>query len=221
MKVIGEYSFNRGKEVMEQQYPTELAEALRTIELVDAFSHKDKVCKEKTKEGELLFRPSGLNEAFKKNFLSMGWKPLKVQCTYSTQYYVDGYTPPPNVGRAAYREIDFVKNQVGVEVQFGKYAFMVYDVAAKMTIFHRLGYIQVGIEIVPGKELQKEMSSGVSYFEQFVWDLDNRGISDIDIPVLVFGIAQDPDRGSRAAMPDRSPKQMKLFTLEEQGDESI
>ncbi|HIQ00710.1 MAG TPA: restriction endonuclease, partial [Anaerolineales bacterium] len=28
----------------------------------------------------------------------------------------------------------------------------------------------------------------VSYFEQFVWDLEQRGVSDIDIPVLVLGI---------------------------------
>ena len=32
------------------------------------------------------------------------------------------------------------------------------------------------------------MSTGVSYFEQFVWDLETRGVADIDIPVLIFGI---------------------------------
>jgi len=32
------------------------------------------------------------------------------------------------------------------------------------------------------------MSTGVSYFEQFVWDLNHRGVSDIDIPVLIIGI---------------------------------
>ncbi len=31
-------------------------------------------------------------------------------------------------------------------------------------------------------------STGVSYFEQFVWDLETRGVSNIDIPVLVLGI---------------------------------
>jgi len=33
------------------------------------------------------------------------------------------------------------------------------------------------------------MSSGVSYFEQFVWDLETRGVSDIDIPVLILGVS--------------------------------
>lgn len=76
----------------------------------------------------------------------------------------------------------------GVEVQFGKYAFMVYNVCAKMTIFHKLGYIDTGIEIVPIKQFSEQMSTGVSYFEQFVWDLEHRGVSDIDIPVLILGI---------------------------------
>ena len=88
----------------------------------------------------------------------------------------------------AYREMDFVRDRVGVEVQFGKYAFMVYNVCAKMTIFHNEGVIDVGVEIVPLKELASEMSTGVSYFEQLVWDLEHRGVSDIDIPVLILGI---------------------------------
>ncbi len=66
---------------------------------------------------------------------------------------------------------------------------MVYNVCAKMTIFHNLGVIDVGIEIVPVKDFVSEMSSGISYFEQFVWDLKQRGVADIDIPVLILGLA--------------------------------
>jgi hypothetical protein len=84
--------------------------------------------------------------------------------------------------------MDFVKRKLGIEVQLGKYSFMVYNVAAKMTIFKNLGYIDTGIEIVPVKALADEMSSGVSYFEQLVWDLENRGEADIDIPVMIIGI---------------------------------
>ena len=42
---------------------------------------------------------------------------------------------------------------------------------------------------MPIKELAESMSTGVSYFEQFVWDLEHRGVSDIDIPVLIYGIS--------------------------------
>jgi len=84
--------------------------------------------------------------------------------------------------------MDFIKDALGVEVQFGKYSFMVYNVAAKMTIFRNLGHIDAGVEIVPVKRFAAEMSSGVSYFEQFVWDLEQRGIADIDVPVLILGV---------------------------------
>jgi hypothetical protein len=92
------------------------------------------------------------------------------------------------VTKGQFREMDFLKDNVGVEVQFGKYAFMVYNVCVKMTIFHNLGFINAGVEIVPLKEFADEMSSGVSYFEQIVWDLEHRGVADIDIPVLVLGV---------------------------------
>ncbi len=65
---------------------------------------------------------------------------------------------------------------------------MVYNVAAKMTIFSNLGIIDTGVEIVPMAQLVKQMSSGVSFFEQFVWDLEKRGTSNIDTPVLILGI---------------------------------
>ena len=73
----------------------------------------------------------------------------------------------------------------------GKYAFMAYDISSKMPISQQKGYINVGIEIVPMKTFADEMSTGVSYFEHIIWDLENRGVSDLDIPVLVIGIDVD------------------------------
>ena len=57
-----------------------------------------------------------------------------------------------------------------------------------MTIFRNLNKIDTGIEIVPVKHLADNMSTGVSYFEQFAWDLTQRGISNIDIPVYIIGV---------------------------------
>ncbi len=65
---------------------------------------------------------------------------------------------------------------------------MVYDVCAKITIFKNEGIIDAGVEIVPVKKLADEMSSGVSYFEQFAWDLNYRGVSNIDTPLYILGI---------------------------------
>ena len=84
--------------------------------------------------------------------------------------------------------MDFVKKRLRVEVQFGKYAFITYNVSAKMTIFHNRNVIDIGVEIVPMKNMADQMSTGVSYFEQIKWDLENREVADIDIPVIVMGI---------------------------------
>ncbi len=137
--------------------------------------------------GDMLYSPAALNAAFKRQLYSKNWRSVRVKCDYPTKFYLPGYRPKGLHG-GAFREMDFIKEKLGVEVQFGKYSFMVYNVAAKMTIFRNLGHIDAGIEVVPVKALVESMSSGVSYFEQFVWDLEARGTSNIDIPVLILGI---------------------------------
>lgn len=191
MIVGGIYSFNKGREVVEANYAAELAEVQQVLKFINSSVFKLKISKEKTMLGRALYDPGALNQAFKQSFGVLGWQSHRVKCDYSTDFYTPDYQPARSV-KGAFREMDYVKNGLGVEVQFGKYAFMVYNVCAKMTIFHNLGLIQAGIEIVPLKEFADDMSSGVSYFEQFVWDLQQRGVADIDIPVLILGITADP-----------------------------
>ena len=187
MIIGGQYSFNGGEETVSQKYPRLLDEIKSAISAVDASRCRTKKSHEKTMPGQLLFSPVSLNKCFKAELFSRGWQSVRVPCDYPTNYYVAGYQPRDLRG-GAFREIDFKKEKLGVEVQFGKYAFMVYNVAAKMTIFRNLSYIDAGVEIVPLKALAENMSTGVSYFEQFVWDLEKRGVSNIDIPVLILGI---------------------------------
>lgn len=192
MRIVALYSFNNGREVMEEQHPAELQEIYSAIKSVDAERLITKKSQESRRGYQMLYSPKELNKAFRAALEPYGWQRVRVRCDYPTEYYIDQYTPAKKI-RTSSREMDFVKEQIGIEVQFGKYSFMVYNVAAKMTIFHKLGYINVGVEIVPIKELAGRMSSGVSYFEQFVWDLQHRGTADIDIPVLIIGIASYPD----------------------------
>ena len=187
MIIAGIYSFNNGEEFIERNYNLLLAEAKEVITAVDAQQHKTKRSKEKTMPGKVLFSPTSLNKAFKKEFSQRNWQTIRVSCDYPENYYTPNYQPK-ELAKGAFREMDYVKEGLGVEVQFGKYAFMVYNVCAKMTIFNKMGFINAGIEIVPIKRFADEMSTGVSYFEQFVWDLEKRGVSDLDIPVLILGI---------------------------------
>jgi len=188
MRLVGVYSFKEGKDQIARRFPDALVEVNDAIKSVDAACCKTKRSREKTMPGRMLYSPKAMNEAFKEAFRrKTGWESVRVACTYPTAFYLDDYEIR-KCKRGAFREMDFVKDRLGIEVQFGKYAFMVYNVCAKMTIFNKLGHIDCGVEIVPVKALAEEMSSGVSYFEQFVWDLESRGTADIDIPVLVLGI---------------------------------
>ena len=187
MIVAAEYSFNDGKKYIEKRFPGLLKETESVIDQVNASRAMNKVSKEKTMKGKRLYSPVSLNNSFKKHFSELEWVSHREPCDYPTSYYTKNYSPQP-LNKGAFRDMDFVKKKLGVEVQFGKYAFMVYNVCAKMTIFKNLGVIDAGIEIVPVKEMADNMSSGVSYFEQFVWDLEIRGIADIDVPVLILGV---------------------------------
>lgn len=187
MIIAGRYSFNRGLKIINRKYPDLLQEIETIIRKITASKCKTKESKEKTMPGRMLYSPKKLNAAFKSLFSSEGWSSPRVKCQYPTKFYADGYNPAP-LRKGAFRQMDFVKKRLGVEIQFGKYAFMVYNICAKMTIFHNLDIIDLGVEIVPVKNFADEMSTGVSYFEQFVWDLEKRGVSNIDIPVLILGI---------------------------------
>lgn len=192
MKIVAEFDFNGGKALIESRFANELAELKRAISQVDASIYMTKESKEKTMLGKMLYSPVGINKALKELLVPMGWSNHKEVCDYSLYgTYLPGYIPPLNGHKGAHRDMDFVKNKLGVEVQFGKYSFMVYNVCAKMTIFRNLEVIEAGIEIVPVKNLANYMSTGVSYFEQFAWDLSLRGVSDIDTPVLILGIDVD------------------------------
>ena len=199
MIIAGEYSFNKGKKYIEKHFSNQLEVIKRVIKNIDAEKHINKESKEKTMPGKMLYSPVSLNKAFKREFGKYDWHRLRVKCNYPTEYYTQDYTPKKIKG-APFREMDFIKDKLGVEVQFGKYAFMVYNVAAKMTIFKNLGHIVAGVEIVPIKQFANNMSTGVSYFEQFVWDLEKRGIADIDIPVIIYGIDTNVNKKQKSLM---------------------
>lgn len=187
MRIVAKYSLNGGEKVVRKKYPHLLEEIRSIVASVDSKDFRTKISKEKTMRGAKLYSPRALNKAFDVGFEKFGWNKVRVKCDYPTDIYEPGYQPPV-LNSGAFREMDFVKEKLGVEVQFGKYSFMVYNVSAKMTIFHNLGFIDTGIEIVAVKPFVDSMSSGVSYFEQLAWDLKSRGVADIDIPVLVLGI---------------------------------
>jgi len=192
MIIVAYHSHKCGLEFLQKQHPCELQEIIEVIKSVDASkAFGAKVSRERTMPGRQLYSPKALNRLFSEEFQKRGWNKVRLKVQTEITFWQD--LPSMEHSRykqrhEGYREMDFVKNKVGVEVQLGKYAFMVYNVAAKMTIFSRQGIIEVGVEIVPMKRMASQMSTGVSYFEQMKSDLEMRGVADIDIPVLILGV---------------------------------
>lgn len=183
MKIINTYSFKGGEKFLKTKHPKELRQVFDAIKALDATLCLTKESKEKTKKGQVLFSPVDMNNYLKLVFHRKGWT-IKSKGNRKKKFV----EPRHAFGKGRFREMDGIKNKVGLEIQFGKYAFMGYDIFSKMIIFKNLGYIECGVEIVPSRELVTQMSTGVSFFEQLLVDFDNRGESNIDIPVFVISI---------------------------------
>jgi len=183
MKIINSYSFKNGEKFIEGKHSKELHEVFDAITSLDATLCLTKESKEKTKKGQILFSPVDMNNYLKTMLHQKGW--TEKAKNGKKKIFAE---PRHAFGKGRFREMDGIKNKVGLEVQFGKYAFMGYDIFSKMIIFKNLKYIECGIEIVPSSDLVKQMSTGVSSFEQLLVDFKHRGESNIDIPVLVLSI---------------------------------
>ena len=180
MKIVYEYSHLGGSEILIVRYPDIDNEIKDVINSVSA--HKDKISKEKTKPGKLLFNPKNMNLQFKEAFREKGYQELKD--TYTITIPNNDIKIP-----GAFKQVDFGKNRVLVEVQFGKYAFMFYDMA-KFQYFFNERKADVGVEIVPCHSLHHQMSSGVSYGEQLVYDIERlkRHFPAVPVKVILIDI---------------------------------
>ena len=190
MQVGGIYSHKQGEEFIRARHGKELAEVIAAIEQIEAPACLRKQSKEKTKP-PLLFSPEDLNVACKANFCRLGWTK---EAPHSRKGYVE---PRISLGGGEFREMDGIKNMVGLEVQFGKYVFMGYDIVSKMPIFANRGLIECGIEVVVMASMIRNMSTGVSSFTEIVMDMHERGVADLDVPTLVIGIECTPDEITR------------------------
>lgn len=162
MRIVHEYSHLGGSEILQVRYPQINQEIYDVIGSI--IPHRTKISKEKTMMGKMLFNPADMNRQYLEYFREKGFRELKDYYTITV--------PNTNISiPGAYKQVDFAKDKVLVEVQFGKYAFMFYDMA-KFQYFFNENHADVGVEIVPCHALQSEMSSGVSYGEQLIYDIE-------------------------------------------------
>ena len=143
-----------------------------------------------------------MNTAFKKLLRVKNWQESRVSywVTKSEKLIRKTLAIPPEEQKKeieaageipiySYNQTDFVKERVALEVQFGKYSFVAYDLFVKHLAFYIGDHIDVGIEILPMKSLQSHMSSGVAYYEGEFYNVVRQGRGVPAVPLIIIGIA--------------------------------
>jgi len=204
LKLGAVYSHLNGHEWLLVHEPGIWKEIVGIVRDIGAEQYKTKVSKEARMKGRRLYAPKLLNKAFEAKFAKAGWKR-----NYTSYWVTDDYkliqrtmhlSPAEQkeiivgTGRRAirsYNETDFVKRRVAAEIQFGKYSFVAYDLFVKHLAFFVLDQIDVGVEILPMKSMQQQMSSGPGYYEGALYDIARQGRGVPAVPLVVVGIEPD------------------------------
>lgn len=201
MKIAEVYSHLNGLEFLKVHKPLLWEEIETVIQNIDANACKTKVSKEKRMKGKMLFSPIAMNKCFTAELRAKQWKESRVSYWVTRSEKVirktmsmsaeEQKTEIETAGETpifSYNQTDFVKDRVAVEVQFGKYAFVAYDLFVKHLAFYVRDEIDVGIEILPMKSLQKEMSSGPSYYEGEFYNVVRQGRGVPAVPLVIVGV---------------------------------
>ena len=168
---------------------------------IDANRCKTKISREKTMRGRSLYAPKELNKAFTEHFHRAGWRESRTSYWVTEDYALIRKTMALSeqeqkreieaAGKRpirSYNQTDFVKRRVAVEVQLGKYSFIAYDLFVKHLAFYVGNAIDVGVEILPMKTMQEEMSSGPGYYEGALYDVARQGRGVPAVPLVLVGV---------------------------------
>jgi len=201
MKIQFTYSHLNGLEWLLHHHPHLWKEITDSILNVDSEKCKTKTSKEKTMKGKVLYSPIDMNLEMKKEFEERGWGEERY-----TYYVTDDYKLTRNIVSLpskdqkrlieesgatpilSYHQTDFVKDRVSVEVQFGKYPFIEFDLFVKHLGFFVGDEIDLGIEIIPTKALQSDMSSGPGYYERTLSHILRQGRGNPSVPLIIIGV---------------------------------
>jgi hypothetical protein len=202
MKIKEVYSHLNGLEFLIVHKKGLWKEVQQVVRAVDAAACKTKVSKEKTMKGKVLYSPVEMNARFKKFLVGKNWKESRVNYWVTRSEKLIRQTmslaaeeQKKEIQEAgeepifSYNQTDFVKDRVAIEVQFGKYSFVAYDLFVKHLAFYVRDKIDVGIEILPMKLLQANMSSGPGYYEGELYNVIRQGRGVPAVPLVIIGVA--------------------------------
>ncbi len=201
MVIANLYSHLNGYEYMLVHRKEQWEQIENAIASINANDYT-KVSKAKPTFGKVIYNQKAINKKFEELLFPLGWKSVSIH------YYVCDDIPTARVianirdkkeqkqiieenGHIALKtnnQVDFVKDRVAVEVQFGKYFSVAYDLHVKHTFFFLRDDIDVGIEIIPTKKMEMYMDTGVPWFENELANVIREGRSNPSVPIVLVGI---------------------------------
>lgn len=201
MRIVETYSHLNGLEYLLVHKRPLWREIKSVIKGVDAKSCRTKVSKEKGMKGKLLYSPVDMNSSFKVLLEAEGWNESRVNYWVTKDSKLIRKTLAMDAGEQkaaieasgetpifSYNQTDFVKDRLAMEIQFGKYSFVAYDLFVKHLAFYVGDKIDVGIEVLPMKALQSEMSSGPGYYEGELYNVIRQGRGVPAVPLVIIGV---------------------------------
>ena len=201
MKIVQIYSHLNGLEYLLVHKKKLWSEVQQVIKAVDGEACKTKVSKEKGMVGKLLYGPKDMNKSFSGLLTERGWAESRVNywVTKDERLIRQTISKTAEEQKAeieaagetpifSYNQTDFVKDRVAIEVQFGKYSFVSYDLFVKHLAFYVRDQIDVGIEILAMKSLQSKMSSGPGYYEGELYNIIRNGRGVPAVPLVIVGV---------------------------------
>jgi len=201
MKIAFKYNHLNAEEYLRIRKNKIYKEIKDSIKSIDANQFL-KISGAEKKAGMLFYSQDSINKEFEKIMRSKDWEP-KTEGYYVTsneditreivkekdKHEQKSIIENNNlIAHYSYNQVDFQKDEVAVEMQFGKYTFVTYDLHVKHTFFYSRGDINVGVEIIPTKAMEERMDGGVPYFENEVNNVIRGGRTNPPIPILVLGI---------------------------------
>jgi hypothetical protein len=201
MRISETYSHLNGLEYLLVRKPELWKEIQFVIAEVDATQCAMKVAQEKSVAGSLLFNPFDMNATFIRLLRENAWQDIRrsywvhrsenlvsQSLAMSPEEICLSMEPDAETSTISYNQADFIKERVSIELQFGKNGLMECEIFAKPLAFYVGDRIDVGIEILPMKSLQAQMSSGVPYYEGEIYNVVRQGRGVPAVPLVIVGI---------------------------------
>lgn len=204
MKIGAYYSHLNGLEWLQIKHPHIWEEIKEVIGSINAEEYRTKKSKEKTMKGEMKYSPVEINARMKSEFEGRGWEESRYPYYVTDDYKLTSEVMSLSIEKQkeeiqkkgknpiySYNQTDFEKNRVAIEVQLAKYSFIEFDLFVKHLGFYIGDKIDLGIEIVPTKKMQSEMSSGPGYYERVIHHLARQGRGAPAVPLILIGVEQE------------------------------